>query len=541
MITSRNLRAKSNVRAQTIGNCENAARGAARTRRIPMIVSTRIDDAMQIEIHVGGKRMARRLLLFSHFALLLAMLFAMTARAQAPTSSPSAPVAAASGDISGLASDAVNWLQALIRIDTSNPPGNELGAAKYLGSILDKEGIHYEIIETAPGRAFLVARLSATAVPDPSRALLLMGHLDVVGVDKAKWTVNPFGGVIQGNYLYGRGAIDDKGMTIACLTSFIQLKRTNAHLSRDVIFLAEPDEEAGGTAGMKTIAEKYWDKIAAGFAINEGGRISLQGAKVQYVAIQSAEKTSVSVDVIAKGTSGHASMPRPDDPVTHLAAAIAKIGAYETPVSLNSVTRTYFAGIAPTQDDETGKWIRALETPDRGEHAARVLSSANLSWNSMMRDTIAPTMLQAGIRNNVIPADARGVLNIRLLPGDLIEPLLAKLQQLVNDPAISFEIEPSSGQAAPSSSTNSDLFNTISKSASKAFGGVPVVPYMSTYATDSVFLRLRNVQAYGMLPFPLNEDDQNRMHAEDERIPIDSFRKGIDFLYSVVSDFAASK
>jgi acetylornithine deacetylase/succinyl-diaminopimelate desuccinylase-like protein len=487
--------------------------------------------------------MAGRIVRFLSLALLAALFLPLSSRAQSPPLTPTnpPPTGTVSSDLSSLESDALGWLQNLIRIDTSNPPGNELAAAKYLGGILDKEGIRYEIVQTAPNRAFLVARLSYSAVPDPSRALLLMAHLDVVGVDKAKWTVDPFGAVIQGNYLYGRGAIDDKGMVVACLATFIQLKRSNARLNRDVIFLAEPDEEAGGTAGMHTIADKYWDKIAAGFALNEGGGVRLKGSKVQYIAMQATEKVAYSVDVIAKGTSGHASMPRSDDPVTHLAAAVAKIGAYETPVQFNSVTRAYFAGIAPSLDDEGSKWMRALETPDRGDHAARWISSASLSWNSMLRDTIAPTMLQAGIRNNVIPSEAKGVLNIRLLPGDAIDPLIAKLQQLVNDPAIRFEVEQGSGEAAPSSSADSELFKTVVQVAAKQFPGVPVVPEMSTYATDSTFLRLRSVQAYGLLPFPITEEDEARMHAEDERLPIDSFRKGVDFLYSIVSDFSAPK
>ena len=262
-----------------------------------------------------------------------------------------------------------------------------------------------------------------------------MGHLDVVGVDKAKWTVDPFGGAVKNNYLYGRGTIDDKGMTIANLAALIALKRSGARLNRDVIFLAEGDEENGGEFGMKFAVEKHWDKIACGFAINEDGEVSVANGKVQYVGIQTSEKVAVNVDVIAKGTSGHASVPRKDNPVTHLAAAIAKIGAYETPVQFNSVTRAYFEGLAPIEDEDTSKWMRALETSDRGDHAARWISDANPVWNSMLRDTISPTILQAGIRQNVIPPEARGVLNIRLLPGNMASPLLAKLQTLVNDPA----------------------------------------------------------------------------------------------------------
>jgi acetylornithine deacetylase/succinyl-diaminopimelate desuccinylase-like protein len=459
--------------------------------------------------------------------------FSQVTPVQATSSAPSS--------LQQLEGEATNWLQDFLRINTTNPPGNELAAAKYLAKILDREGIHSEIFESTPGRGFLVARLSSSALPDPSRALLLMGHLDVVGVDKSKWTVDPFGGIIKGNYLYGRGAIDDKGMTIANLAVLVQLKRSGARLNRDVIFLAEGDEEAGGETGIKFAVEKHWDKIASGFAINEGGQVALNDGKVQYVGVQASEKISVNVDVIAKGTSGHGSVPRKDNAVVHLAAAIAKIGTYETPVQFNSVTRAYFDGLSSVVDEETGKWMKALDSSDRGAHASRWISDANPSWNSMLRDTIAPTMLQAGIRNNVVPSEARGVLNIRMLPGNLPDPLIAKLQQLVNDPQIRFEIEPGAGENAPSSSLESELYKTISSQAAQEFPGAKVLPYMSTGATDSILLRLRTVQAYGLLPFPLNGDDVSRMHADDERIPVDSFHKGIEFLNGIVTDFVVAK
>jgi acetylornithine deacetylase/succinyl-diaminopimelate desuccinylase-like protein len=458
-----------------------------------------------------------------------------------PASPPVQPMAAQSAELSKLQGDAVGWLQGLIRINTTNPPGNEIAAAKYIAEILEREGIHPEIFETAPGRGFIVARLSSSAVPDPKRALLLMGHLDVVGVDKSKWSVDPFAAVIKDGYLYGRGAIDDKGMTAANLAVFIALKRSGARLTRDIIFLAEGDEEAGGALGMKVAVEKHWDKMAAGYAINEGGHAVLKDGKAQYIGIQASEKVSVAVDVIAMGTSGHGSMPRKDNPVVHLAAAIAKIGTYETPVQLNSVTRAYFEGLAGVEDEETAKWMRALESSDRGEHAARWLSNSSPLWNSMLRDSIAPTMLQAGIRRNVIPSEARGVINIRLLPGNPLEALLSKLQQLVNDPQIRFEVEPGSGEAAPSTSLASDLYATITRAAARQFPGTAVVPFMSPGATDSWPLRMRNVQAYGVFPFPLADADSLRMHADDERIPLESFHKGIDFLYAIVNDFVTAR
>jgi acetylornithine deacetylase/succinyl-diaminopimelate desuccinylase-like protein len=451
------------------------------------------------------------------------------------------PAAAPSADIVKLQGEALVWLQDLIRINTTNPPGNEMVAAKYIADVLKREGIPSEIFESTPGRGFLVARLSVTAVPDPSRALLLMAHLDVVGVDKSKWSVDPFAAVMKDGYLYGRGAIDDKGMLAANLAAFIALKRSQARLNRDVIFLAEGDEEAGGEFGMKFAVEKHWDKIAAGFALNEGGHIVLKNGKVQYVGVQATEKVAVNVDVIATGTSGHASIPRKDNPVAHLATAIGKIGAYEAPVQFNSVTRAYFEGIAPLEDEETGKWLLALESSDRADHAARWVSNNNPIWNAMLRDTATPTMLQAGIRQNVVPSEARGVLNMRLLPGDQLDPLVGKLKQLVNDPQIRFETESNGGEAAPSSSLESGLYATIKTVSAREFPGSPVVPYMSTGATDSARLRMRNVQAYGLDPFPLTEDDLMRMHADDERIPVDSFRKGVQFLYEVVASFAVTK
>jgi acetylornithine deacetylase/succinyl-diaminopimelate desuccinylase-like protein len=479
-------------------------------------------------------------------ALLLAVTLALSAassRAQSiPTqTAPAAQISPPSGAMVQLETEATQWLQDLIRINTTNPPGNEISAAKYLKAILDKEGIPSEIFESTPGRGFLVARLSANPVPDPSKALLLMGHLDVVGVDRSKWTVDPFAGVIQGSYLYGRGAIDDKAMTTANVAVMVELKRTAARLNRDVILLAEGDEEDGGAQGIQFAIDKHWDKIAAGFAINEGGDIVLKDGKVQYVGVQASEKVAENVDVIATGTSGHASMPLKDNPVAHLSAAIAKIAAYETPVQFNSITRAYFEGLAPVEDEDIGKWMRVLETPDRGDHAARVISDANPLWNAMMRDTISPTMLQAGVRQNVIPAEAKGVLNIRLLPGDQLDPLLFKLKALVNDPAVRFEVEPNAAESTPSSSLTSPLFDSIKRVAGLEFPGSPVVPFLSTGATDSAFLRMRNVQAYGLESFPLTEEDRDRMHGNDERIPLDSFRKGVEFLYNVVSDFAVEK
>ena len=445
------------------------------------------------------------------------------------------------GDTSALAREATTWLAELIKINTTNPPGNEEAAAKYIAGILQKEGINAELLPLAPGRSALVARLNAFAFADPSKALLLVAHLDVVGVERSKWTVDPFGAVPKDGYIYGRGAVDDKSMLAANLAAFIYLKRNNARLNRDVIFLATDDEEAFGDASMKMLIAKYWDKIAAKYSINEGGNVFVKNGKVQYVGIQASEKVAVNVTVTAKGTSGHASIPLKDNAVTHLATAVEKIGNYSSPIHLTTIVRRYFEGIAPLEDAEIAKWIRSIETPDRGEHATRVLADANPMWNAMMRDTISPTMLNSGMRANVIPSEASAILNVHLLPGNTVTALLAELTKLVNDPQVRLEVQKDAGLAAPDSSLDSDFYQAIVKASAEEFGGVPVLPFQSTWATDSAQLRLHNVQSYGLLPFPLTNEDLKRMHGDDERIPTAAFAKGVSLMVRLVSSFAASR
>ncbi len=452
--------------------------------------------------------MARRASRISVFMLLGILACAAQIHAQVlPTQMVSPP----SSDLSQVSSDALGWLQDLIAINKTNPPGNETAAAKYVSGVLAHEGILAETYESAPGHGFLVARLSSSAVPDPSRALLLVAHLGADGADKSLLAAN--------------------------LAVFVALKRSGARLDRDVILLAMDDD----AAGMKFATEKYWDKIAAGYALSEGGRVVLKDGKIQYVAVQASEKTPVNVDVIATGPAGSASLPAADNVVVHLASAIEKIAAYETPVEFNTVTRSYFEGLPPAEDEETAKWMRALESSDRADHAARWISSANPAWNAMLRDTISPVMLQAGTSPNIVPPEARGTLNIGLLPGDFVDPLLAKLRELVNDPQVRFEEEPGGVETAPSSSLSSDLYATIGRVAAQQFPGAVVVPMMSPEATDSTPLRMRGVQTYGLLPFPLAEDALSRIHGADQRIPPDSFRQGIQFLYDIVNSFAAAK
>ena len=360
-----------------------------------------------------------------------AILAPSIARAQTPAPQP---------DLAKLSDEAQGWLADLVRINTVNPPGNEGAIAKYIAAIFQKEGISNEVVEIAPGRSIVIARLQAGPLPDPANALLLVAHQDTVGVDPKKWSVDPFGAVIRDGYLYGRGSIDDKAMLAANIAVMVALKRTGARLGRDVIFLATDDEEQGGAASIKTVIEKYWDKIACAYSLNEGGRVIVKDGKVQYVGIQASEKVSYNVIVTATGPSGHASMPLAGNAVVHLAAAIEKLGTYQVPGQPNTIVRRYFEQLAKIeQDDEIAKWMRALEQPERADLAVKHLSEQSPMWNSMLRDSIAPTMMQAGVRVNVIPSEATANLNVRMLPGHSIDELIGQFGKIVNDPQIRFQ------------------------------------------------------------------------------------------------------
>jgi acetylornithine deacetylase/succinyl-diaminopimelate desuccinylase-like protein len=464
--------------------------------------------------------------------VLWAVAAAAGARAQATMANP---------DLNKLADEAQVWLSDLVRINTVNPPGNEAVTAKYISAIFQKEGISNEVVEMAPGRSIVIARLQAGPLPDPSNALLLVAHQDTVGIDAKKWNADPFAATIRDGYMWGRGSIDDKAMLAANIATIVELRRTGAHLTRDVLFLATDDEEQGGSASIKVTIQKYWDKIACAYALNEGGRVMAKDGKVQYVGVQASEKVAYNVTVTATGSSGHGSLPKPDNAVVHLAAAIEKLGTFQVPAQPSTVTLRYFEQLAKIEDDDVAKWMRALEQPERADLAAKHLSEESPMWNSMLRDTIAPTMLQAGVRVNVVPSEATANLNIRMLPGHSIQELMGQFVKIVNDPQIKFQLAPDSGENSPPSELTTPLYQTIERLTTQDFPGAITVPLLGTGATDSSSLRLHKVQAYGLEPFPMIESDSSRVHSDDERIPVDSFHKGVVFLYHVVSNFASSK
>ena len=444
----------------------------------------------------------------------------------------------ATPDFAAARDEVVNILSGFVRIDTSNPPGNETKGAQYLKAILDREGIASEIFEMEPGRGNIVARLKGNGKKKP---VLLMGHTDVVGVEREKWTVDPFGGVIKDGYLYGRGASDDKGMASACLEVFLLLHRVKVPLDRDVIFLAEAGEEGTSTVGIDFMVQQHWDKIECEYALNEGGTIYSPDGKVKYVGVATTEKVPRGFRLVARGTSGHGSIPRLDNAITHLAAAVAKVGNWQAPMRLNETTRAFFSRLAKISPSDEAFLYTHLEDPANSVMVQEKIRTQNGAYNSMLRTSIVPTIIKGGFRSNVIPGDAEATLDVRAVPDEDIDALAAALRKLINDPAV--EVIPPAARgrpATPPSKLETEMFHALEGAQVKVFPGVLTLPLMLTGATDSAQLRAKGVQAYG-LGSVAGDRERASVHGNDERISVEGLGKFVEFIYWAVVDIAAAK
>ena len=431
--------------------------------------------------------------------------------------------------------EAAKFLADLVKIDTSNPPGNETRAAEYIKGVLAAEGISSQIYESAPGRGNLVARLKGTGKKKP---LLLMGHIDVVGVERDKWTVDPFAAVIKDGYLYGRGSHDDKAMDAANLEVFLQLHRMKVPLDRDVILLAEAGEEGTTQFGIDFMVDKHWETIECEYALNEGGGIPEDNGKVLYVGVSTAEKVPRGIILKARGTSGHGSAPRVDNAIAHLAAAVAKVSAWEAPMRLNETTKRFFEQLAKISPPGKAELYRHVEDPA----AQQQLHEREPAYYSMLRTSLVPTIIKGGFRSNVIPAEAEARFDVRALPDEDMKVLKASLVRLIDDPAV--EIEDAEANFArpstPPSGLNTDAFKSLERAQQKVFPGVQTIPIMQVGATDSSELRAKGVQAYGV-GSPMSGEDQRRIHGNDERIDLAAFGKFVEFLYVATTEIAGAR
>lgn len=438
--------------------------------------------------------------------------------------------------------ETVAHLQALIRFDTTNPPGNELPLAEYLVRVLEAEAIETKLLIPAESRAAVVARLRGNG---QRRPVMLLAHMDVVGVEREKWSCDPFGGVVKDGYLYGRGAIDDKGMLAVNLMTMLLLRRAmldgSVALARDVIFVATSDEETGGASGMGWLAREHSDLIDAEFAVNEGGRIRIIGDGQRYIAIQTAEKISHMVAVTARGPAGHAAIPLDASAIFRLGRALAKIGDYREPVTLTDTTRRFFDALSRLWPDSQQRMAMAElvgSDTSRRAGAENVLSRVPV-FNAVVRNGISATRVAGGVAGNVIPAEASATLNVRTIPGEMIADVAKRLRECVGDPDVSIEVTAEGGEA-PASDPDSPMFEAIASAVKALDASITVAPYMSTGTTDSVHLRRAGVQAYGILPFPMVPGDEERMHGHDERVPLDSLHFGIRLIHDSIVRIATA-
>ncbi len=426
--------------------------------------------------------------------------------------------------------EAISILQRLIQIRTANPPGNEKPAAGYLKSIFDKEGIEAELFEFAPNRANVLAHLKGSG---QQRPILLMSHIDVVNVEPSLWTVDPFAADIRDGYIYGRGVLDDKGMTVANLMAVLLLKRSGARLKRDVYFMAEGDEEQNGQGITWMTAHRPELFKTLEFAINEGGRmVTDKDGKIRFVGVQNTEKRFVNFKLKASGTSGHSSVPRPDNVIVHIGQAVARAGTRQMQARLNPTTRRFFQAMAnAVRDKELAALCGRIAAANNQELQALTadLARYSLSFNSIVRTSVVPTIVQGGVQSNVIPGAAEANINVRMLPDEDVSTVLSFLKETINDPQIEISAEPAEVLKVTPSSFEGALFEAVEKTTAKMTPGTIVTPFMSTGATDSAELRRLGIQAYGLSPFPIEESEEKRVHGNDERLKLESFRFGLEF------------
>jgi acetylornithine deacetylase/succinyl-diaminopimelate desuccinylase-like protein len=433
-------------------------------------------------------------------------------------------------------SDTEAYLLKLIGLDTQNPPGNETLVAKYLDSILlGIPGIETHIIQFAPGRANFIARLHATH--PTKQPVLVMAHMDVVGVDLKKWETPPFEATVRNGYVYGRGAIDDKGMLAAAMTAVLSLAKQRDGLDRDIILLATAGEEGGGDGIRQIVGQQFNQIEGAEFALNEGGRVRAESGVIRLVNIQTTEKIPYNVLATASGPSGHASIPLPNNALAALARAIAKIHEWKPPVRLNETTRCYFSGLARLESDPAMK--RAMETLASSQDSVTIGRAADRvsqepRYNAMLRTGVSLTLLNGGIRSNVIPSQGTANLNVRVLPGEDIQEAVAEINRVAGERQVVFSLVGEPRSSPPVSPTTSGLYKALAEAARVMTPEAVITPIMSTGGTDGAVLREKGIPTYGILPLPLAVEDEFRMHGDNERVPVAALGWGAEYLYRVL-------
>ncbi|MEM3942072.1 MAG: M20/M25/M40 family metallo-hydrolase [Candidatus Bathyarchaeia archaeon] len=435
-------------------------------------------------------------------------------------------------------------LSNLIKIDTTNPPGNETRAAEYLARILEEDGFECEILESAPGRGNIITRLRGSM---GKPRLLLLSHLDVVAANPNEWSVPPFSGLIKDGFVWGRGAIDMKSMTAIEVIVMKLLKRNNVQLRGDVIFAATADEERGGQAGAGWLVENHFEKVKAEYVINEGGGQAIPVNGRNIFTVQTAEKGILWLKVKSKGTPGHGSIPGvADNAILRMCHVIEKLGKYRDPIFLTSTVK-HFLEVMAKEIPHLGLLLKALvENPANGDEFIDKIAEQDKAFaeelRAMLRMTIAPTMVRGGIKENIIPSECEAVFDCRILPGQTTFSALSKIKTILGNVCdmekLEFEVIQSN---EPSESPiDTPLYHTITRTLREFDSNCSVTPILLTGGTDSRFFRKLGAVCYGFHPMvsdlPYGEI-LKMIHGVDERISTRNLIFGTTILYNVVEKF----
>ncbi|HTB19191.1 MAG TPA: M20/M25/M40 family metallo-hydrolase [Bryobacteraceae bacterium] len=443
-------------------------------------------------------------------------------------------------DWSKINDEAMRHFQALVQIDSSDPPGNETHVAEYVKKTLEADGIPVMLVAADPARANIIARLKGNG---SKRPLLIMGHSDVVRVDPAKWTFPPFSATRQGGYVYGRGTLDDKSDLLAAMMTMLVLKRQKTPLDRDVIFVSEVGEEASTGPGIEYLIKEHWNDIDAEFCLAESGGVRLKNGQARYALVETTEKQPNGARLIAKGPAGHGSRPLRSNALVHLAKAVETIAAWDPPMRFNDTTRYYFEKMAAVSAPEEAARFKGLFDSQKAPAVREYLAEHDPLNYSMLHTSISPNIIKGGYQVNVIPSEAEATLDIRALPDENITAFYESMRKVINDPSI--QLVPDTANQRPGaapSKLDSDAYRAV-EAAYQSIYGVVTIPLMQTGATDMAFLRAKGVQCYGVGAMVDEEDGPKGYgpHSDQERILEQAVYKHVQFFWQAVNSIAGAK
>jgi acetylornithine deacetylase/succinyl-diaminopimelate desuccinylase-like protein len=434
-----------------------------------------------------------------------------------------------------LRDEAVRILAEYMKLNTANPPGNEVEGALFLKNILEREGFEVQLFDTAasalgPRRPNLYTRLKGNGA---KKAIALVHHIDVVPADARYWSVDPYSGAIKDGFVYGRGALDMKGEGIVHLMAMIALKRSGVPLTRDIVYIANPDEELGST-GAIAFVDNHPDLLRdVEFLITEGGDNPLVDGRLQYYGVSVAEKRTFWQHLTVRGVPSHGSRPTKDNPVPKLVRALNRLANYETPLHVTPGVDKYFRDISRSYTGEQRTWLanvrRAVTIP-----RARAWILRDVYWNAILRNTISLTVLQGSNKTNVIPAEATADVDIRLLPDQNPDSVLRVLKGVVNDTSVHWSplLAPKTPLENP---VDTELFRAIERASRERDPNALVTTYMLTGATDRPTYRRLGIITYGLDPFRVESSDSQRgVHGNDERVSVENVGFGVKYVFDIL-------